>query len=46
MSVKEPFIALGICAVWGVYGAVYFMRSSKAKARPVLLIEKPVVKAA
>ena len=41
MSVKEPFIALAICAVWGVYGAIYFVRSSKTKARPVLLTEKP-----
>jgi amino acid transporter len=41
MSVKEPFIALGICAVWGIYGAVYFVRSSKTKSRPVLLTEKP-----
>jgi basic amino acid/polyamine antiporter, APA family len=41
MSWKEPFIALGICALWGVYGAVYFGRASKAKARPVLLSEKP-----
>jgi basic amino acid/polyamine antiporter, APA family len=43
MSVKEPFIALGICAAWGIYGAVYFVRSSKIKARPVLLTEKPAV---
>jgi basic amino acid/polyamine antiporter, APA family len=45
MSVKEPFIALGICAVWGVYGALYFVRSSKTKARPVLLTEKPATSA-
>jgi amino acid transporter len=40
MSVKEPYIALAVCAVWGVYGAVYFFRVSKAKAKPVL-VEKP-----
>jgi amino acid transporter len=40
MSVKEPFIALGICGSWGLYGALYFVRSSKAKSRPVLLTEK------
>jgi amino acid transporter len=40
MSVKEPYIALGACAVWGVYGAVYFLRNSKAKARAVM-VEKP-----
>jgi len=42
MSVKEPFIALAICAAWGIYGAVYFLRGSKIKARPVLLTSKPV----
>jgi amino acid transporter len=40
MSVKEPYIALGVCAMWGLYGGIYFMRASKAKAKPVL-IEKP-----
>jgi APA family basic amino acid/polyamine antiporter len=43
MSVKEPFIALGICAMWGIYGAIYFLRSSKKASKPVLLTEKPVV---
>jgi len=37
MSWKEPYIALGVCGAWGVYGAVYFMRTSKAKGRTVLL---------
>ncbi|HUI46635.1 MAG TPA: APC family permease [Nitrospirota bacterium] len=41
MSWKEPYIALGICAVWGIYGAVYFVRSSKAKGREILLTSKP-----
>ena len=41
MSVKEPYIALGICAIWGIYGAIYFLRSSKKSARPVLLSERP-----
>jgi APA family basic amino acid/polyamine antiporter len=43
MSVKEPYIALGICACWGVYGGIYFLRASKSKSRPVLLTEKPLV---
>ncbi len=34
---KEPLLALGISAVWGIYGAVYFLRSSKAKGKAVLL---------
>jgi basic amino acid/polyamine antiporter, APA family len=43
MSLKEPYIALGICAVWGVYGAVYFTRASRSKSKPVLLNEKPTI---
>jgi amino acid transporter len=34
---KEPLLALGISAVWGIYGAIYFLRSSKAKGKTVLL---------
>jgi amino acid transporter len=43
MSVKEPYIAIGICAMWGLYGGIYFLRASRAKAKPVLLVEKPAV---
>jgi amino acid transporter len=34
---KEPLLALGISAVWGIYGAIYFLRSSKAKGKEILL---------
>jgi basic amino acid/polyamine antiporter, APA family len=37
---KEPLLALGISAVWGIYGAIYFLRSSKAKGKSVLLTAK------
>jgi len=37
---KEPLLALGISAVWGIYGAIYFLRSSKAKGKAVLLESK------
>ncbi len=37
---KEPLLALGISAAWGVYGAFYFLRSSKAKGKAVLLTVK------
>jgi len=40
MSIKEPYIALGACALWGIYGAVYFMRRSK-KAGKAVYTEKP-----
>ena len=38
----EPLTALGISAVWGLYGGVYFLRSSKAKGKSVLLEAKKV----
>lgn len=40
MSYKEPYIALGIAAIWGLYGAFYFLRRSKATGKP-LLVSKP-----
>jgi len=45
MSWHEPYIALGVCGLWGVYGAFYFMKSSKAKGRETLLTSKPAVTA-
>ncbi len=39
----EPLTALGISAVWGLYGAIYFLRSSKSKGKSVLLETKNVV---
>ena len=34
MSSKEPYVALGAVALWGIYGFVYFLRTSKAKGVP------------
>jgi hypothetical protein len=42
MSAKEPLCALGVVAVWGIYGWVYLMRQSKAKGKEILLKEKTV----
>lgn len=39
----EPLSALGISAVWGLYGAVYFLRTSKSKGKAVLLGSKAAV---
>jgi basic amino acid/polyamine antiporter, APA family len=36
-TLKEPLCALGISAVWGIYGAIYFLRTSKSKGRAILL---------
>ncbi len=40
MSWKEPYIALGVVGAWGLYGAFFFMRTSKVKGRGVF-IDKP-----
>jgi len=45
MSVKEPYIALAVCAAWGLYGAVYFMRSSKANGKALILDKHPAAAA-
>ncbi len=37
---KEPLLALGISAVWGIYGAIYFLRTSRAKGKAILLESK------
>ena len=33
----EPLLALGIAAVWAIYGGIYFLRSSKASGRTTLI---------
>jgi amino acid transporter len=33
----EPLCALGIAAVWAIYGAIYFVRSSKTKNRTTMV---------
>jgi hypothetical protein len=43
MSVKEPFIALAVVAAWGLYGAIYFMRSSKKSGKTVLVEKRAAV---
>ena len=37
---KEPLLALAISAVWGAYGAYYFVKSSKKKGKAILLESK------
>jgi APA family basic amino acid/polyamine antiporter len=39
----EPLAALGISGIWGLYGAIYFLRSSKSKGKTVLLESKRVL---
>jgi amino acid transporter len=42
MSTKEPYIALGICALWGVYGFIFFRMNSKKQGRDMIL-QKPMM---
>jgi amino acid transporter len=44
MSVKEPYIALGVAALWGIYGGIYFIRGSKARGKEVLLSTRPAAR--
>jgi len=37
---KEPLLALAISAIWGIYGGIYFLRSSRQKGKPILLESK------
>jgi len=41
MSWKEPYIALGVAALWGVYGLIYFVTASKKKDKP-LFVQAPL----
>ncbi len=36
-TAKEPLLALGIAAVWGIYGGIYFITSSKKSGRTTLV---------
>src|SRR5579859_4457516 len=37
MTKAEPLIALGVAALWGLYGWIYFMRASKKKGKAVIV---------
>ena len=37
----EPLLALGVAAVWGIYGWVYFVRSNKTSGRTTLVGQRP-----
>jgi basic amino acid/polyamine antiporter, APA family len=39
-SKKEPLYALGIAAVWAIYGGIYFLRSSRKTGRSTLIQER------
>ena len=37
MSWKEPFIALGVAAVFGIWGLIHFLMGSKKKEKPIFV---------
>jgi APA family basic amino acid/polyamine antiporter len=39
-SVKEPLMAVGIAVIWGLYGAIYFVRNSKKRGKDTMLVSK------
>jgi amino acid transporter len=43
MSWHEPYIALAVAALWGIYGVFYFIKRSKAAGREIILTGKPVM---
>jgi APA family basic amino acid/polyamine antiporter len=40
MSPREPFIALGVALIWGIWGAIHFVLGSKKKEKP-MFVETP-----
>ncbi|HEY2107229.1 MAG TPA: hypothetical protein VGH29_15625, partial [Candidatus Binataceae bacterium] len=39
-SVKEPLMAVAISAIWGIYGAIYFVRNSRKKGKETMVVAK------
>ena len=39
-TAKEPLLAIGIAAVWAIYGGIYFMRASKVTGRTTLVTSR------
>ncbi|HKD84202.1 MAG TPA: APC family permease [Terriglobales bacterium] len=37
---KEPLLALGVALVWGLYGGIYFVRTSKVAGRTTLIQQR------
>jgi basic amino acid/polyamine antiporter, APA family len=40
-SVKEPLLAVAIAVIWGIYGAIYFVRNSKKRGKETILVSRP-----
>jgi APA family basic amino acid/polyamine antiporter len=42
-SVKEPLMAVAVAAIWGVYGAIYFLHNSRRRGRETMLVARPAL---
>lgn len=40
-SKREAFLALGVAAVWAIYGGIYFVRASKRTGRTTIVQTRP-----
>jgi len=40
-SPKEPLMAVALSVIWGIYGAIYFVRNSKKKGKETILVTRP-----
>jgi amino acid transporter len=45
MSWHEPYFALLVAAIWGIYGAIYFLGGSKKTGKTVLIAAPPTTTA-
>jgi hypothetical protein len=39
MSWHEPYVALAICGIWGIYGLIYFKTASAKKGKDIYVTE-------
>jgi APA family basic amino acid/polyamine antiporter len=44
MSWHEPYVALAICAIWGIYGLIYFKNASAKKGKEIYVSSPQKVK--
>jgi amino acid transporter len=45
MSWREPYVALAVCAIWGIYGLIYFKSASAKKGKQIYVSAPQKVKA-
>jgi amino acid transporter len=46
MSLKEPYLALALAGLWGLWGIGYFLMASKGKGKPAMVSQEAAKQAA